>query len=120
MNSCMVYGSQSTAEYSVPGFGQTLSRHIIDLHYFYKDKKIVVEQDENEHAGGGMRYSVENELKGLVGREQFADLPGLIIIIRNNGNALDRISSCDEILRLCTVFTHPCTRALVCSRKVVM
>ena len=37
-----------------------------------------MEQDEYEHTKHS-HYSTENELKGLVGREQFAGLRGLII-----------------------------------------
>ena len=80
--SAMRYGSFTTTGYCVPAVGLTTLRHIIDHHYFYKDKKIVVEQDEEEHNKARKTYSVEDELKGLVGREQFAGLSGLII--RNN------------------------------------
>ena len=48
LDSAMVYGRETTADY-VAAYDSTKLCHIIDLHYFYKGKKIVVEQDESEH-----------------------------------------------------------------------
>ena len=81
MGSTMVYGSETTSNYRVPEYGTEILCSKIDYHYFYNNNKIIVEQDEYEHTKHS-HYSSENELKGLVGREQFAGLRGLII--RNN------------------------------------